>query len=97
MDIFEIAKGDAGLSNDEIAALLEKALADWEQRKGAVKKALVIPPDFTRFHSNAGFISQVFYRLLTARRLTCCLLSERTFQSPRRSGRRCSGTSRTRR
>jgi len=67
MDIFEIAKGDAGLSNDEIAALLEKALADWEQRKGAVKKALVIPPDFTRFHSNAGFISQVFYRLLTAK------------------------------
>ena len=67
MDIFEIDKTGEGLSNDEIAALLERALADWESRKGAVKKALVIPPDFTRFHSNAGFISQVFYRLLTAK------------------------------
>ena len=67
MDIFEIDKTGEGLSNDEIAALLEKALVDWESRKGAVKKALVIPPDFTRFHSNAGFITQVFYRLLTAK------------------------------
>ena len=67
MDIFKIAETESGLSNDEIAALLEKALADWESRKGAVKKALLIPPDFTRFHSNAGFISQVFYRLLSAK------------------------------
>ena len=67
MDIFKIAEAESGLSNDEIATLLEKALADWESRKGAVKKALLIPPDFTRFHSNAGFISQVFYRLLTAK------------------------------
>ena len=67
MDIFETDKTGEGLSNDEIVALLEKALADWEARKGAVKKALVIPPDFTRFHSNAGFITQVFYRLLTAK------------------------------
>ena len=67
MDIFETDKTGEGLSNDEIAALLEKALVDWESRKGAVKKALVIPPDFTRFHSNAGFITQVFYRLLTAK------------------------------
>ena len=67
MDIFETDKTGEGLSNDEVAALLEKALADWEARKGVVKKALVIPPDFTRFHSNAGFITQVFYRLLTAK------------------------------
>ena len=67
MDIFKIAEAESGLSNDEIAALLERALDDWESRKGAVKKALLIPPDFTRFHSNAGFISQVFYRLLTAK------------------------------
>ena len=67
MDIFKTAETEGGLSNDEIAALLEKALADWESRKGAVKKALIIPPDFTRFHSNAGFISQVFYRMLTAK------------------------------
>ena len=67
MDVFETDKTGEGLSNGEIASLLEKALSDWESRKGAVKKALVIPPDFTRFHSNAGFITQVFYRLLSAK------------------------------
>lgn len=65
MDIFEIAKDEAGLSNERIADLLEQALTDWQSRKGAIKNALIIPPDFTRFHSNAGFITQVFYRLLT--------------------------------
>ena len=67
MDIFKIADQEGGLSNDEIAKLLGEALADWEARKGAVRNALIIPPDFTRFHSNAGFITQVFYRLLTAK------------------------------
>jgi len=67
MDLFKVAETAEGLSNDEIAALLEKALRDWESSRGAVRNALVIPPDFTRFHSNAGFITQVFYRLLTAR------------------------------
>ena len=67
MDIFKIADSEAGLSNDEIARLFSEALADWEARKGAVKNALIIPPDFTRFHSNAGFITQVFYKLLTAK------------------------------
>ena len=67
MDIFRIAQTEDGLSNEEIAKLLEEALADWEKNKGAVKNALIIPPDFTRFHSNAGFITQVFYRLLTAK------------------------------
>ena len=40
MDIFKIADQEASLSNDEIAKLLEQALADWEARKGAVKNAL---------------------------------------------------------
>ena len=60
MDIFKIAENEAGLSNEEIAKLLGEALADWEARKGAVKNALIIPPDFTRFHSKPGFITQVF-------------------------------------
>lgn len=61
-DIFEIARDEAGLSNDEIATLLEKSL---EGR--TLKRVLIIPPDFTRFHSNAGFITQVYYRVLTAK------------------------------
>ena len=67
MDIFKIAEEGSVISDEEIAKLLEQALIDWESRRGAVKNALVIPPDFTRFHSNAGFITQVFYRLLTAK------------------------------
>ena len=67
MDIFKIADKDTGFTNEEIAVFLEQALADWESRNGSVKNALIIPPDFTRFHSNAGYISQVFYKLLMAK------------------------------
>ena len=66
-DIFKTAAGDEGLSNAEIAAELEKALAAWEAEKGELKNVLIIPPDFTRYHSNAGFISCVFYKALTAK------------------------------
>ena len=62
MNIFETAKTAEGLSNDEIAKLLERSLEGRE-----LKNVLIIPPDFTRFHSNAGYITQVYYRLLTER------------------------------
>jgi len=62
MDIFKIAESDDGLTPAEIEAALVQAL---EGR--ALKNVLVLPPDFTRFHSNAGFITQVCYRHLTAR------------------------------
>ena len=66
-DIFKIASDGETLSNEEIASILANALADWEAERGQVRNALVIPPDFTRFHSNAGFITQVFHRLLTSK------------------------------
>ena len=66
-DIFKIAADGETLSNEEIASILANALADWEAERGPVRNALVIPPDFTRFHSNAGFITQVFHRLLTSK------------------------------
>ena len=62
MDIFKIAENEQGLSNEEIAALLEQSL---EGR--TLRNVLIIPPDFTRFHSNAGFITQTYYKLLTSR------------------------------
>ena len=62
MDIFSTATVDTGLTDAEITAALVKSL---EGR--TVRKALILPPDFTRFHSNAGFITQVYYRELTAR------------------------------
>ena len=64
MDIFKIATTDDGLSNDEIAAALAQSL---EGRAFPHGKALIIPPDFTRYHSNAGFITCAYWKLLAAR------------------------------
>ena len=50
------------MRNEEILAAIRASL---EGR--AVKNALIIPPDFTRFHSNAGLIAGEYYRLLTER------------------------------
>ena len=60
-DIYRIAETDAGLTPEEIRAALLASLAG-----RAVKKALILPPDFTRFHSNAGFITNVYWHALTA-------------------------------
>jgi len=64
-DLFKIDETGKGFSNEEIAEALKEALVNWESEKGPVRNALVIPPDFTRYHSNAGFITQVLYKLLT--------------------------------
>ena len=50
------------MTREEIKAALEASL---EGR--ALKHVLIIPPDFTRFHSNAGFITNTYYHLLTVR------------------------------
>ena len=62
MDIFRTAKDDNGLSIEEIKAALIEAL---EGRR--LNKVLLVPPDFTRFHSNAGLISNFCYTYLTAK------------------------------
>ena len=59
-DIYKIARRKTGLTRDEIAGALLKSL---EGRK--LKKVLILPPDFTRYHSGAGFITCVYYRALT--------------------------------
>ena len=59
MDLFVRAQREDGLTAEEIRAALLKSL---EGR--VVKKALIIPPDFTRFFSNAGFITNVYYHAL---------------------------------
>ena len=61
-DIFLTAKTDAGLTPEEIRAALLKSLDGRD-----LKKVLILPPDFTRFHSNAGFITNVYYHVLTER------------------------------
>ena len=57
-----IAKTEQGLSREEIRQAL---LASLEGR--SVRRALILPPDFTRFHSGAGYITNVYYHALTAR------------------------------
>ena len=62
MEQFTYAKTEQGLTAEEIRSALLQSL---EVRD--VKKALLIPPDFTRFHSNAGLITNVYYHALLER------------------------------
>ncbi|MBO7372672.1 MAG: DUF2088 domain-containing protein [Oscillospiraceae bacterium] len=62
MENYLIAESEQGLSRGEIRQAL---LASLEGR--SVRKALILPPDFTRFHSGAGFITNVYYHALTGR------------------------------
>ena len=61
MEKYLVAKSERGLSREEIRRAL---LASLDGR--SVRKALILPPDFTRFHSGAGFITNVYYHALTA-------------------------------
>jgi len=56
MEIFLKAKVPTGLTKEEIEQSLIKSV---EGKK--LKKVLLVPPDFTRFHSNAGFITNFYY------------------------------------
>ena len=58
-DIYRIANTDAGLSLEEIRVALLESLQGRQLRK-----VLILPPDFTRFHSGAGFITNVYYHAL---------------------------------
>ncbi len=62
MELFVTAKNELGLSPEEIHETLLKSL---EGR--TLNKVLIIPPDFTRFHSNAGYITNVYYHALAER------------------------------
>jgi len=60
MEIFKYAKTEEGLSHEEIRSALMESL---EGR--TLNHVLIIPPDFTRFHSNAGFITNAYYHALS--------------------------------
>ena len=61
-DIYRIAENETGLTQEEIREALLQSLEGRE-----LKKVLILPPDFTRFHSNAGFITNVYYHTLKER------------------------------
>ena len=58
MDIFVKAKSDS-LKKQEIVNALEKSIEG-----KSLKKVLLLPPDFTRFYSNAGLITNYYYHAL---------------------------------
>lgn len=58
MNLEAIAAGEA-LSPEQIKETLLQSLRGREP-----KKVLIVPPDFTRFHSNAGYITNVYYHAL---------------------------------
>ncbi|MBO4797990.1 MAG: hypothetical protein J5494_04365, partial [Candidatus Methanomethylophilaceae archaeon] len=61
-DIYLIADREEGLTESELRSALLESL---EGR--TLRKVLILPPDFTRFHSNAGFLTNVYYHALTER------------------------------
>ena len=62
MEKFYYANQQAGMSPEETKAALLTSLEGC-----SLNKALIIPPDFTRFHSNAGYITNVYYHALVER------------------------------
>ncbi len=57
---------DLALTAAEQREMLRSALAQFASERGAVKKALLIPPDFTRYHSGAGELTVAAFELLAA-------------------------------
>lgn len=62
MELCYRAKTEKGMSRQEI---LYGVLASVEGKKP--KRVLLLPPDFTRYHSNAGLITNMYYHVLTDR------------------------------
>ena len=61
MGLYRIAQSEQGLRREEIRQAL---LASIEGL--SVRKALLLPPDYTRFYSGAGYITNVYYHALSA-------------------------------
>lgn len=62
MELFKVASREEGLSKQELASAVLESL---EGR--SLKKVLLLPPDFTRFHSNAGLLTNLYYHALVER------------------------------
>lgn len=58
-----VEKDGRGLSDAEIFAALEQALDDGTP----LRRVLLLPPDYTRLHSNAGRIAERIWQILTPR------------------------------
>ena len=61
IDSINYAATEAGLSDGEVRAVLARALSP---SIASLKKVLLLPPDFTRYHSNAGRITWHLFDML---------------------------------
>ncbi|MBR6173665.1 MAG: DUF2088 domain-containing protein [Eubacterium sp.] len=59
-DITLLSQTEQGLSSEEIRGALLASLTGRQLRK-----VLIVPPDYTRIHSNAGLITQMYYHILS--------------------------------
>ncbi|MBE6688531.1 MAG: DUF2088 domain-containing protein [Ruminococcaceae bacterium] len=57
-NVIKLANTSAGISDPELYAALDASLGSNYQK---LKKVLILPPDFTRFHSCAGKITKYYY------------------------------------
>ncbi len=62
MELYRVAEGPEGLNEEEIRDCLLRSLEGKEP-----KQVLILPPDYTRFHSGAGIITNIYYHALTER------------------------------
>lgn len=62
MNIFLTERNGEGLTKTVLTEALQKSLEG-----KTLKRILLIPPDFTRLHSNAGFLTNVYYHMLKER------------------------------
>lgn len=61
MELCLRAQNESGLTDGELTAAIERLCA-----AHPAKKVLLLPPDFTRYHSKAGFLTGACYRWYTA-------------------------------
>ena len=66
-DIHLVASSPDGLTPDEIRGAVGRALEAKAGEGRPLRRVLVIPPDFTRFHSNAGFLTEAVWRHFSER------------------------------
>ena len=58
MKVFKTLK--EGLDKESIKNALEESIKDKK-----ISNVLILPPDYTRYHSNAGYITNTYYHILT--------------------------------
>lgn len=61
VSLIKRAEMGQGISDVEVRRMLEESLGE---KRGQLKKVLLLPPDFTRMHSYAGKITAMYYQVL---------------------------------